>query len=66
MRFGDYVTEPLSTLTGIILINSLVCESVLLCQERNIPVPLFQSQNTERKTNNDALFERFSSRIPNF
>lgn len=66
MKFGDYVTGPLSTLTGIILINSLVCESVRLCQERNIPVPLFQSQNTERKTNNNALFERFESRIPRF
>lgn len=66
MHYGEYVTGPLSTLTGVILINSLLCESVRLCHERNIPVPLFQSQNTERKTSNEALFGRFSSRNPYF
>ena len=53
-------------LTGVILIQSLICECVRLCHERNIPVPLFQSQNTERKTNNEALFDRYASRIPRF
>ena len=66
MKYGDYVTGPLSTLTGVILIQSLICECVRLCNERGIPVPLFQSQNTERKTNNEALFDRYASRIPHF
>lgn len=63
MKYGDYVTGPLSTLTGVIPIQSLICECVRLCNERGIPVPLFQSQNTERKTNNEALFDRYASRI---
>ena len=66
MKYGDDVTGPLSTLTGVILIQSLICECVRLCHERNIPVPLFQSQNTERKTNNEALFDHYASRIPRF
>ena len=66
MHYGDDVTGPLSTLTGVILIQSLICECVRLCHERNIPAPLFQSQNTERKTNNEALFDRYASRIPRF
>ena len=66
MKYGDYVTGPLSTLTGVILIQSLICECVQLCNERGIPAPLFQSQNTERKTNNEALFNRYASRIPRF
>ena len=66
MKYGDDVTGPLSTLTGIILIQSLICECVRLCHERNIPAPLFQSQNTERKTNNEALFDHYASRIPRF
>lgn len=66
MKFGEYVTGPLSTLTGVILVHSLICESVRLCQERKISVPLFQSQNTEKKTNNDALFDRYASRISRF
>ena len=66
MKYGDYVTGPLSTLTGVILIQSLICECVRLCNERGIPVPLFQSQNTERTTNNEALFDRYASRIPRF
>ena len=66
MKYGDDVTGPLSTLTGVILIQSLICECVRLCHERNIPAPLFQSQNTERKTNNEALFDHYASRIPRF
>ena len=66
MKYGDYVTGPLSTLTGVILIQSLICECVQLCNERGIPAPLFQSQNTERKTNNEALFDHYASRIPRF
>ncbi len=66
MHYGDDVTGPLSTLTGVILIQSLICETVRLCHERGIPVPLFRSQNTERTTNNEALFDRYASRIPRF
>lgn len=66
MHYGDDVTGPLSTVTGVILIQSLICECVRLRNERGIPVPLFQSQNTERKTNNEALFDRYASRIPRF
>ncbi len=66
MKFGDYVTGPLSTLAGVVLIQSLICESVRLCHERSIPAPLFQSQNTERTTNNEALFDRYASRITRF
>ena len=66
IQYGVYTTGPLSSLTGIILVNSLICESVRLCEQQNIPVPLFQSQNTERETSNDVLFERFVERIPRF
>ena len=66
MQYGEYFTGPLSTLTGVIIVNSLVCEAVRLCQQRNIPVPLFRSQNTEKQTNNEELFERFSTRNPYF
>lgn len=66
IAYGAYVTGPLSTLTGVIIVNSLVCEAVRICQERNIPVPLFQSQNREKETGNDKLFERYSTRNPYF
>ncbi|WP_210080261.1 sugar isomerase domain-containing protein [Pantoea endophytica] len=66
ITYGAYVTGPLSTLTGVIIVNSLVCEAVRICQERNIPVPLFQSQNREKETGNDKLFERYSTRNPYF
>lgn len=66
MKYGDYYTGPLSTLTGVVIVNSLVCEAVRLCEQRTVPVPLFQSQNTEKPTDNDALFDRFSARIPLF
>nr|WP_315300104.1 SIS domain-containing protein [Raoultella terrigena] len=66
MQYGAYTTGPLSSLTGIILVNSMICESVRICEQQNICVPLFQSQNTERKTNNDELFTRYVTRIPRF
>ena len=66
MRYGTYTTGPLSTLSGIVLVNSIICETIQRCEQQNIEVPLFQSQNTERKTNNDALFKHYAVRIPRF
>ncbi|WP_336185781.1 SIS domain-containing protein [Klebsiella grimontii] len=66
IQYGNYTTGPLSSLTGIVLVNSMICEAVRICEQQKISVPLFQSQNTERKTNNDELFTRYVTRIPRF
>lgn len=57
---------PLSTLTGVYIINSVLAEATQLALDRGVDVPIYCSGNipggAER---NRALIERFQPRIPN-
>ncbi|WP_169307364.1 sugar isomerase domain-containing protein [Chitiniphilus eburneus] len=63
LHYGDLGTGAFSSLSGIAIAQTLVAETVRRCVERGIEVPLYQSQNTDRRTGNDALFARYKPRI---
>ncbi|GLS05763.1 hypothetical protein GCM10007860_29200 [Chitiniphilus shinanonensis] len=63
LHYGGLGTGAFSSFVGIAVAEVLVAETVRRCVERGIAVPLFQSQNTDRVTDNDALFRRYKPRI---
>ncbi|WP_159084372.1 sugar isomerase domain-containing protein [Dongshaea marina] len=56
-------TGSFSSLAGIFLIQTLVVEAIALCQKKQHPVPLFQSQNQDQPNQNQQLFEHYQQRV---
>ncbi|BCL77088.1 hypothetical protein JHS3_28240 [Jeongeupia sp. HS-3] len=63
LRYGELGTGSFSSLSGIAIAQVLVAETVRRGVELGIDVPLYQSQNTDRATGNEALFARYKPRI---
>lgn len=66
MTIGDYKVAGLSSLTGIILVNTLLCQCIEACNSKEIKVNVFMSQNMDRKNNNEDFFSKYRHRIPHF
>lgn len=63
---GDYRIAGLSSLSGIVLANTLLCRCTEICLREGVTPGLFQSQNQDGKNANEQLFSRYQSRIPHF
>lgn len=62
IKIGDVKTGSLSTLSGILIVNTAVTEAMEICYKKGISLPVYGSQNIDG-VNNEELFNRFSGRI---
>ncbi len=62
LEYGDLITGPGSTLAGVVIVNSLLTETIKILQDQNITLPVYQSQNMDG-VNNQDLFKKYDKRI---
>lgn len=62
----DYKIAGLSSLTGIVIVNTLLCQCIEVCKNKGIKANVFMSQNMDRKNNNEDYFTKYQHRIPHF
>lgn len=62
---GELSMTPLSTITGVYILNSVLAEATRIALERGVDVPVYCSGNIPGGAEkNIALIERFQKRIP--
>lgn len=62
---GELSMTPLSTITGVYILNSVLAEATRIALERGVDVPVYCSGNIPGGAEkNKALIERFQKRIP--
>lgn len=66
ITIGDYKIAGLSSLTGIVIANTLLCQCIDFCKNKGIKADVFMSQNMDHKNNNEDYFTKYQHRIPHF
>ena len=66
ITIGDYKIAGLSSLTGIVIVNTLLCQCIDICKNKGIKADVFMSQNMDHKNNNEDYFIKYQHRIPHF
>lgn len=69
VSFGDSLisvdnikTGPGSTLASVLILNTVVSETIKRLKGKNVDVEVFQSQNLD-KSNNESLYKKYAKRI---
>jgi len=62
LNFGGIKSGPGSTITGAIIVNSILTETLKILSNENIKLPVYTSQNVDGY-NNDDLYNRYEGRI---
>ncbi|MFC5045467.1 sugar isomerase domain-containing protein [Aquimarina hainanensis] len=63
MHMNNELFGPVSSIMGMVIVNTIVTEAIKECHRQNIPVTIYQSQNIDH-TDNDRIYKQFESRIP--
>ena len=62
MEVGGVATGPGSSLSGMILLNTIVNEALKILDDQGIALPVLQSQNVDG-FNNEKLYKKYASRV---
>jgi len=62
LNFAGIKSGPGSTITGAIIVNSILTETLKILSNENIKLPVFTSQNVDGY-NNDDLYDKYEGRI---
>lgn len=62
MQISNQLTGPASSMTGILIVNTIATEAMKLAAARGALLPLYCSQNIDG-SNNEALYSKYESRI---
>jgi len=65
MQVGSVATGPGSSLSSMLLLNTVINEALQILAKEGVDLPVFQSQNVDG-FNNDALYEKYESRVKHF
>ncbi|MEA5018687.1 MAG: SIS domain-containing protein [Erysipelotrichaceae bacterium] len=65
MTVGNVKTAPGSTVSGVIVLNTIVNEALQILAKENVELPVFQSQNVDG-FNNDAIYAKYADRVKHF
>lgn len=65
MQYGNVKTGPGSTTASVVVLDTALTEAVRILTEEGVMPPVFQSQNVDG-FNNDALYEKYESRVKHF
>ena len=52
-----------SSIAGISLMQIIVTEAVSRCEDKGLVVERYHSQNTDKKTDNNAIFNKFEAKV---
>ncbi len=62
VEFDGVKSGPGSTITGVIIVNSIIAESLKILSDKGIPLPVYGSQNVDGY-DNESLFKKYDNRI---
>lgn len=62
MDVGGYKTGPLSTISGVFIVNLMMTEACKIAHERGSLLPIYFSQNIDGYSN-EALYKKFETRV---
>ncbi|MGL4382936.1 MAG: sugar isomerase domain-containing protein [Bacilli bacterium] len=65
MNVGGVATGPGSTLSSILLLNTIVNEALQILAQEGVSLPVFQSQNVDG-FDNDAIYLKYEDRVKYF
>ncbi|MPM43032.1 hypothetical protein SDC9_89704 [bioreactor metagenome] len=65
MTVGNVKTAPGSTVSGVIILNTIVNEALQILAAEGCELPVFQSQNVDG-FNNDAIYAKYEDRVKHF
>jgi uncharacterized phosphosugar-binding protein len=65
VEYGGIKTGPGSTISSVFLLDAVVCEAIKKLTSEGFRPPVFQSQNVDGY-DNDAIYERYGSRIKHY
>lgn len=62
MRIGSHLTGPVSSMAGILLVNTIATEAMKLAATRGAVLPIYHSQNVDGPSN-EELYTKYESRV---
>ncbi|MBX2876854.1 MAG: SIS domain-containing protein [Saprospiraceae bacterium] len=62
MDIAGYRTGPFSTVSGVVLMNTMMTEACKMAAEKGVKLPLYHSQNIDGYSN-EELYQKFEDRI---
>jgi uncharacterized phosphosugar-binding protein len=62
MQVGSHLTGPVSSMAGILLVNTIATEAMKLAAAQGAPLPIYHSQNVDGPSN-EELYTKYESRI---
>jgi len=65
MTVGKVKTAPGSTVSGVVILNTIVNEALQILAKEGCELPVFQSQNVDG-FNNDAIYAKYEDRVKLF
>lgn len=65
MEVGNVLTGPASTMTSILLLNTIVSEALKILAEEGVELPVLQSQNVDG-FDNDRWYDKYEDRVKHF
>lgn len=65
MTIGGVLTGPGSTMSSLLILNTIVNEALQILAKEGLELPVFQSQNVDG-FNNDALYAKYGDRVKHF
>ena len=65
MEIGGVKTAPATTLVSVLIVNTIVNETLKVLAKEGIPLPIFKSQNIDGNDNN-KLYAKYDGRIKHF
>lgn len=65
LEIDGVLTGPGSSVSSIVLLNTVITEALKICAKEDIKAAVFQSQNVDG-FNNDAIYEKYEGRVKHF
>ena len=65
MEVGNVKTAPGSTISGVVILNTIVNEALQILAKEGVKLPVFQSQNVDG-FNNDEIYANYENRVKHF
>lgn len=62
MQIGGRLTGPVSSMAGILLVNTIATEAMKLAAAQGVSLPVYHSQNIDGPSN-DELYRKYENRI---
>lgn len=62
LHIGGHLTGPVSSMAGILLVNTIATEAMKLAAAQGVALPVYHSQNVDGPSN-EALYAKYASRV---